>query len=258
MSAANNDDDKLKRLADLRKKNAERWKLLKGLHAKGTGECSLLRALEVEHELVETQVVALPMDGIGQKKPDPRCFVEEVVDSHDQLRQANAILQQQIRLARNRLETVRAQTTKHHQVRQALRGMMPPTHLASESELPSTTDEFDEGPIREEVKELYSEIEYVANMVENKQEETGTHNKKRKAAQISDPTTTTTEPAEGRWSLNRLIVSLVERWLSSPGDPFLMVDQLPIDPAKLETLHRCGLTMSHPDNPRLVCLRRYI
>lgn len=241
--------DKVARLDALRKHNAERWEVLKNLHPqKATQPCAGIEAtLRAEKDMLG-RTLNPSQDFLA----GPEDFLRQVVSSHDQLRQTNAVLSRQVERESTKLARVQAEL-EHY--RDFSRHVLLEAQESARQE--SQRREETESEVRRESQWLRDELEYVSNILEDVKVSTI----KREVGSESDA------PGQPRaaiaknamtWSLSQLVMALVDRVLASPSDPYLLMNRLPINPEHLESLLQCGVVVSHESDRNLIRLTDYI
>jgi hypothetical protein len=59
------------------------------------------------------------------------------------------------------------------------------------------------------------------------------------------------------WTLDQLVFKLMEHLISSPDDPYLLVDYLPIDTEHVALLYRCHMLQAFKDDINIIKLIDY-
>lgn len=206
-----NDEEKNKQLQELKRQNAERWKKLKLLHA----------GLPVPETTDETDATT------NNPQVDPRVFLREVVETHDELVQAEAILQQRLEHETKKLASMKELFQQNQELQSNLQ-----TRMASRQQTPpneSSTEESANEALQREHEWLQGELSYVTGLIDKDIE------------------------TSGLWSLERLLQELL-----TLKEPYLLTSSLPIHPKHVELLERCYVIERSEDNPDLIRLTNYL
>ena len=218
------------RLEKLKQQNADRRARLQQLSSqsqdsnKHKDPMDLRYALLREIEQIPTTLNAPNFD------PDPREFLREIVETHDELVQARAILEQQLEHDKKMIEVNTRILEESREINAVLLSRNEASQRAASTPV---SVEY----LQEEARWLNDEFTYVAALLDG---------------------SGSTSRSNGLWSLRQLIQELMQRYLSSPSDPFLLVPTLPIHPNHITLLLRCCIIQRREDNPDLVCLTDYL
>ncbi|KAI2495618.1 hypothetical protein MHU86_18892 [Fragilaria crotonensis] len=161
--------------------------------------------------------------------PDPRAFLREVVETHDELVQLKAILEEQLE---HNNKMIGVNTCILEESRE-INAILVSRNKASQQAV-STSVSVNQ--LEEESLWLNDELAYLTSLLDR----------------------SGTSQNSGLWSLHKLVQELMRRYLASPSDPYLLVSVLPIHPNHIALLSRCHVIQTHEDNPDLVCLTDYL
>lgn len=234
------------RLERLRRENAERWKTLKELQK----QCNDKETDTADDTAANTQTnntalsveLSMLQQSMHSSQDYNLNFSQEVVASYDDLRQTNAVLERDSKRAREKLEATQQTISQHRTVENALKSMQTKDseNGNGEENRPEKNDCEDENQwVREE-------LSYVSQLL---------HEGQRKRRRRDESNTETVQ--QSSWSLDRLVLELTRRYLSSALDPYLLVSSLPVEAWQIDLLRQSTVIQVHPDNPDLICLSNY-
>lgn len=209
-------EEKTKQLQELKRQNAERWKKLKLLHS----------GLPVPETTDETDTATTNLPCIEH---DPRVFLREVVETHDELVQAEAILQQRLEHERKKLASMKELLQQNQELHLNLEARMQSRQQIIVSPNESTTEDSTNEALQQEHEWLTGELTYVTGLIDKEIE------------------------TSGLWSLERLLQELL-----TLKDPYLLTSSLPIHPKHVELLERCYVIEHSEDNADLIRLTNYL
>lgn len=227
----------------LRRKNAERWSTLKELHQECSDIASMVPSAENQSAAFTAELEMLQSASRPHVQSD---FSEELVNSYDELRHANAVIEQHKERQQQKLREMKQMNAQYKSVYGALVLMQRNTHLRRDQSSSSSEDD-----LQQENRWLRQELKYVAQQLERA---------KRRRLESDQSNAATNDPRWAKsnrstWSLDHFILKLTERYLAS--DPYMMVSSLPVERWHVRFLHECHVIRLHPDNPNLVCLSDY-
>ena len=215
------DEEKNTKLEQLRRENAARWEQLRRLQYQHRQTDALDMRAELAREYEQCATISQP-----NFDPDPRAFLREVVETHDELVHARAILVQRLQHETRRLAFTKALLDDNIEIQAYL------ITRKEASDRATSTIEPEEN-LTEELFWLHEELKYVTHVVDK-------------------------DASGNLWSFHELVQELIQRYLTSPSDPYLLVSSLPIHPKHIELLHRCQIIQTHEDNLDLVRLTDYL
>ena len=216
------EEEKNVKLEQLRRENAGRWEHLRRLQSQHRQKDTLDIKAELtrEYELCSTTIKQPNFD------PDPRAFLREVVETHDELVHARAILEQRLQHEKRLLAFTKQLLDDNIEINANLIARKDASHRATSTIEP-------EENLAEELNWLNGELKYVADLVDK-------------------------DASRNLWSFYELVQELIQRYLTSPSDPYLLVSSEPIHPKHIELLRRCHIIQTHEDNTDLVRLTDYL
>ena len=214
-----NDETRNSKLQELKQQNADRWAKLQLLHSQhSNGPVDLSATLAQEIKQVAT-VVDPKLDA------DPRAFLREVVETHDELVQTRAVLEQRLEHDKSRIGVMKQILQQNHELKANL-------ETRKEASNPTST-RTPVNNLEEESNWLMRDFIYIMHSLDE-------------------------DSTPGLWSLNKLVQELMQRYLTSPSDPYLLASSLPIHPNHIALLNKYYVIQSHEHNPDLICLTDYL
>lgn len=271
-------------LKQIRKSNVSRWEVIRDLHDRlkalsAQGEFDIKTALAVELNLTEQHSDPVN-DELGQLMSAARiednsdfninmnnsdehevetelqmnAFSRELVDSYDDLRQAEALVDQRLRFESERQQILRDQIVRLKATKQELESTSLQTLVVGDK----ISDSSDGTPettasVQNDIEVLKRHLDYVAAVIRDQ------HNSKDRNGGSDVDTSTVDET----WSLQRLIVSMVDERVSkaADADPYFSIDRrLPANTATddlIDRLERSNIVVRHKTYPSLVRLTDY-
>jgi hypothetical protein len=217
----NHDEEKNTKLEQLKRENAGRWAQLQLLQSQHHQKDALDIRAELARECAQISTISQP-----NFDPDPRAFLREVVETHDELFHTRAILEQRLQHEQRLLVFTKQLLDDNIEIKANLITRKEASNRATSKIEPAKN-------LREESNWLNDELKYVTDKVDN-------------------------DSSRSLWSFNKLVQELIQRYLTSPSDPYLLVSSLPIHPNHVELLNRCHIIQAHEDNADLVCLTDYL
>ena len=181
-------------------------------------------------------------------------FSRELVDSYDDLRQAEALVDQRLRFESERQQILRDQIVRLKATKQELESTSLQTLVVGDK----ISDSSDGTPettasVQNDIEVLKRHLDYVAAVIRDQ------HNSKDRNGGSDVDTSTVDET----WSLQRLIVSMVDERVSkaADADPYFSIDRrLPANTATddlIDRLERSNIVVRHKTYPSLVRLTDY-
>lgn len=254
------------RLQEIRASNTKRWKLLRQLHQE------YLDVVEEQKRQPRSEVLSPPITllecELEQLQAFPpitelpvvtsRDFAVELVESHRQLADAQAVLEHCIELEKKRLQTHKTclkQQEQMHKVLNALQTEQQQKQTSLKLAVDSATLQEDGSDVdqtnlslAEENQWLKEELKYVSELIEARWQHE------------NDASTTTTQ-TKRFWPVDKLVLELINQFLTSPDEPYLVVDAptslATIHPRHVEFLESCCVVQRHEDNPNLISIADY-
>jgi hypothetical protein len=176
-------------------------------------------------------------------------FPQELVASHDDLRQTNAVLERDLKRETEKLDAMKQTISQHKAVQEALKSLQSSSHQQSNDDSQDSSEAQRENEwIRDELRYACSQIQETRQRKRRRLED-----KNNEGFGYSSSRRTEVLP----WSLDQLVLESTKRYLTSSSDPYLLVSTLPVEDWKVDLLRQCNVLQTHPDNPNLVCLSNY-
>lgn len=223
------DPEKVKNdlLKELRKKNAERWVKLKGLFSQHKEEDKIPvheALLQEMRKIGHSQKIS---EDAFNLEPNPQDFCREVVRSYDELVETKTVLEQELQHNKEKIKTMNDILDQHTKIKA---DFLKSESSSTKEKVATLNDSLN---LEQEWERLREELSYVAGKIERRKDDIF-------------------------WSLEKLVEKLLEFYISSPSDPYLLVDSLPINPSHVEFLKRSDIIKSHEHSENLICLMDYI
>lgn len=215
------------RLKELRRENEEKWERLQTTTTPPP-TFTPCQALRIELQAVESTRTNLSLQANTHE------YCRDIVQMRDELKHSNAVLDQRIRLAQERLASLQRWTDQQHQVQMKMSAMSTVTsNTASDIE----TDEHEW---------VRNELRHVAKVIEDLSLSSEPKTKKSRGSST-----------QTQWTLDRFVLELLQKQRSSPMDPYLITSHLPIPPGHVKFLLDSHVIQRHDQNEHLVCLTDY-
>lgn len=214
-------------LNEIREQNAERWAKLKSLYSQHKDQDKISVETALVHEMTKIDDSQNSIEKVFDLEPNAQEFCREVVRSYDELVQTRTVLEQQLRHNKEKIKAMNDIMNQHDEIRQNL---LQSEKLSKKGRSETNNEQVD---MEKELEWLYGELSYVTRNIEGTKDDTF-------------------------WSLEKIIKQLLELYLTSPSDPYLLADSLPINPSHIELLKRCNIIQSHEHNKNLICLTSYL
>lgn len=241
--------DELDRLEKIRRENAERRKTLQSLQTQ-CNEASTTDTITAANQSTALNVELEMLQSITQTNRELNLnFPQELVASHDDLRQTNAVLERSLKRQGQKLDAMQQTISQHKAVQESLKS------LQSISDQQSNDDNGqDSSDAQRENEWIRDELQYACSQIqETRQRKRRRLEDTNEGSGYSSSRLTESLP----WSLDQLVLESTKRYLTSSSDPYLLVSTLPVEDWKVDLLRQCNVLQSHPDNPDLVCLSNY-
>lgn len=223
----NNDEERLK---ELRGENEEQWERLKTA-ATPSPSFTPCQALLIELQAVESTRTNLSL------RANTHEYCREILQMHDELKHTNAVLDQRIRLAQERLASLQRWTHQQHEVQMKMSAMSAMSTLTRNTANDMETD--DHAWVR-------NELLYVAKLIDDRSLSSEPKTKRSRGSST-----------QTQWTLDRFVLELLQKQRSSPMDPYLMTSHLPIAAGHVTFLLDSHVIQRHDQNEHLVCLTDY-
>ena len=251
------------RLKELRRENEMQWKKLQKMQQSSplssmttttnTSTGSAGQALWVELRAVTSKTTDAPLiaalhDDDGDTKSYCR---QQIIQSYDELRQVNVVLDQRIRIAQERLVSLQNLNNHHRQVQERIQTLMALNHdnncnHAIRKGL-SLSQVFINGTTSNENEWVRNELSHVAQQLVLEDDQPSV------AARVEQHQR---KKQRGMWTLDRLVQELVQR-ASNKSDPYLLTTHLPIQSEHITFLRSCHVIQCHENDEQLICLTNY-
>mmetsp|Transcript_30791 Transcript_30791/g.46707 ORF Transcript_30791/g.46707 Transcript_30791/m.46707 type:complete len:232 (+) Transcript_30791:98-793(+) len=214
-------------LNEIREQNAERWAKLKSLYSQHKDQDKISVETALVHDMTKIDDSQNLIEDVFDSEPNPQEFCREVVRSYDELVQTRTVLEQQLRHNKDKIKAMNDIMNQHDEIKQNL--------LQSEKVSNKGRSETNSKllTLEQELEWLHEELSYVTRNIEGTKDDTF-------------------------WSLEKIIKQLLELYFTSPSDPYLLADSLPVNPSHIELLKRCSIIQSHEHNQNLICLTSYL
>jgi hypothetical protein len=222
------------KLKELKQQNAKRWEKLKSLHAealgRNEGEATVPASGDDEPSTTSSTKNNDLDDG------NPRAFLREVVETHDELVQTKAILEQRLQNDKRKLEDMQFLMQQNLELRAGLhaRKEAADSERGDGDDSQESTINTKRNKLQQEHAWLLGELSYVANLIDE-------------------------DSPSPLWSLERLLRELLDVvWDDNRDGWVLTASTNPIHPKHLELLHECHVIKSHDLEKNLVSLTDYV
>lgn len=219
---------KNRRLEKLKQQNADRREQLHQLSLSHSKNSNNKDPMDLRSALLQ-ELEQIPTLEKPNFDPEPRDFLREIVETHDELVQVRTVLEEQIEHDKKMIAVNTRILEENREINAVLLSRNEDSQRAASTPVSIKS-------VEEESKWLNDEFAYVTSLLDG----------------------SGSSRSSGLWTLHKLVQELMRRYLSSPADPYLLVSALPIHPNHIALLLRCCVIQSHEDNPDLVCLTDYL
>jgi hypothetical protein len=244
------------RLETLCRKNAERWSTLKELHQKQCDVAASMAPTAENQSAAFTAELKMLQSATSSRPHVHVDFSAELVNSHDELKHTNAVVEQHKERQQQKLREMKQMNDQYKSVNGALVLMQSSNAHPQRDDQSSSSSSSSEDNLQRENRWIRQELKYVAQKLEL------CANNKRRRLESSDQSSNAAkndarwkENNKRTWSLDHFLLKLTECYLAS--DPYVLVSSLPVEPWQVDFLRECHVIRIHPDNPNLVCLSDY-
>ena len=219
----NDFDDRIRKLDQLKQQNADRLARLRQLASQWSNNNDDSSETDA---ILQRELKLMPTLDEPNLEPDPTIFRQEVVETHGELLQVKAVLEERLEHDKSLLAVQRRLLEESQEVDTILVTRRDRANQES-SILQSKYDPL------EESRWLNDELNYLTAVLDE-------------------------DSANDLWSLATLLHELIQRYMDYPSDPYLLISVLPIHPRHVALLLRCQIIENHEDNPELIRLTDYL